>query len=1063
MARAPFIHLHTHSHYSLLDGLQQLPQLVKQAKKFGMPALALTDHGNMYGAIEFYKLCLKEGIKPIIGVEAYVANRTRFDKDPGLDNKRYHLTSLAKNELGYHNLIKLVSKAALEGYYYKPRMDHELLREYSEGIIALSGCLGGELARALQSGNEEEAERVAKLYQEIFGKENYFIEVTHQEKSPEIMDARAKLIALAKKLDMPLVATQDSHYCTLDDKEAHETMLAINTDVAMSDQNRFSMSEGDYYFIDSDEAWKKFADVPEAIENTNKIAEMCNVTIELGKWVFPTIEVPGGKTADEALRELTYSGLERRGVTETPEVKARIDRELEIIGSKGYSPYFLVVADLLNFAHSKGIYTNTRGSAAGSMVSYLSGITTVDPIAFNLPFERFLNPERPSPPDIDMDMADTRREEVVEYTKAKYGTEHVAQIGTFGTMLARGVVRDVARALGYAYAVGDKISKLIPMGSQGFPMTIDKALELEPEFKKLYETDADTKRIVDIGKHIEGCVRHISVHAAGVVIAPTALTDFTPLQLDPRGGKIITQYDMYTIEEAGLLKFDFLGIRNLSILADAVDRVKKIRDIDIDIERIPLDDRQTFEMLARGETMGLFQLNGAGMTRYLVDLKPTSIHDINVMIALYRPGPMDNIHEYIARKNGEKPITYINPKMKNFLDRTYGVLVYQDDLLMSAIEVAGYSWGEVDKFRKAVGKKLPEEMKKQHIMFVEGCQKHSGMSKKEAEALWELFEPFQGYGFNKAHAASYGMVAYQTAFMKANYPAEYMTAVLTAESGDVEEVSRIIEECKRMGFEVLPPDVNESNSDFTVVVKENEKEKIRFGLHSIKNFGEEIGKSIIHERKEHGQYKTYTDFLTRVQHKNLNKKSLEALIMCGAMDSFGLGRGQLLANIEEALAFSRAATAAPSDQGSLFSSAGSEQVAAIFHMREAPVATMSQKLGWEKELLGLYVSGHPLEEHKEKFAKHDLPISKIKTQPSNSPVLSAGLLSNIKVILTKKGSKMMFARLEDFDDQIEIVAFSDTYNDFKDLLIEGTCIAVKGTVSHRNGTPSIVIEKVKKL
>ena len=1055
-----------------------------------MPALALTDHGNMYGAIEFYKLCQKEGIKPIIGVEAYIANRTRFDKDPGLDNKRYHLTLLAKNETGYKNLLKLISASWLEGYYYKPRMDHELLRGHSEGLIALSGCLGGELAKATLAGNETEAERIAKLYQEIFGKENYFIEITYQDNSPEIMDARGKLIKLARKLSMPLVATQDSHYCTIDDKEAHETMLAINTDVAMSDQNRFSMSEGDYYFINSEEAWKKFADVPEAIENTLKIAEMCNVTIELGKWVFPAIEVPGGKTANQALRELTYSGLERRGVTETPEVKARIERELEIIGSKGYSPYFLVVADLLNFAHSKGIYTNTRGSAAGSMVSYLSGITTVDPIAFNLPFERFLNPERPSPPDIDMDMADTRREEVVEYTKAKYGTEHVAQIGTFGTMLARGVVRDVARALGYPYAVGDKISKLIPMGSQGFPMTIDKALELEPEFKKLYETDADTKRIVDIGKRIEGCVRHISVHAAGVVIAPTLLTDFTPLQLDPRGGKVITQYDMYTIEEAGLLKFDFLGIRNLSILADAVDRVKKIRDIDINIERIPLDDKKTFEMLAKGETMGLFQLNGAGMTRYLVDLKPSSIHDINVMIALYRPGPMDNIHEYIARKNGEKPVTYINPKMKTFLDRTYGVLVDQDDLWMTAIEVSGYSWVEVDKFRKAVGKKLPEEMAKQHIMFVEGCQKHSGMGKKEAETLWDLFEPFQGYGFNKAHAASYGMVAYQTAFMKANYPAEYMTAVLTAESGDVEEVARIIEECKRMGFEVLPPDVNESYSDFTVVVgtevpanisstgqppgapKERnlagssvptQKDRIRFGLRSIKNFGEEIGKAIIRERKENGPYKTYTDFLTRVQHKNLNKKSLEALIMCGAMDSMGLERGQMLANIEEALAYSRAATTAPSDQASLFSSVGSTQTPANFHMREAAAASMVDKLNWEKELLGLYVSGHPLEEHKDKFAKHDQPISKIKTMPANSPVLGAGLLANIKVILTKNGSKMMFGRLEDFTDNIEIVVFSDVFTEFKDLLIDGTCIAVRGTVSHRNGTPSIVIEKVKKL
>ncbi|HEY4518714.1 MAG TPA: DNA polymerase III subunit alpha, partial [Candidatus Paceibacterota bacterium] len=643
------------------------------------------------------------------------------------------------------------------------------------------------------------------------------------------------------------------------------------------------------------------------------------------------------------------------------------------------------------------------------------------------------------------------------------------------------------RALGHPYAVGDKISKLIPIGSQGFPMTIKHALELEPELAKLYKEDADTKRILDLGKTLEGCARHISVHAAGVVMAPGDLMNYSPLQLDPKGGKLITQYDMYSITDeyggVGLLKFDFLGIRNLSILADAVDRVEKIRGIKVVITKIPKDDKKTFEMLARGETMGLFQLGGSGMTHSLVELKPTAIHDINVMVALYRPGPMDNIKEYIERKNGHKPIAYAHPKMKKFLDRTYGVLVYQDDLLMTAIEVAGYTWGEVDKFRKAIGKKIPEEMAKQHIKFVEGCEANSSMSKKDAESLWDLFEPFQGYGFNKAHAASYGFVAYQTAYMKANYPAEYMTAVLTAESGDMEKVSEVIVECKRMGFEVLPPDVNESYSDFTVVRSEGiantsstgqppgapkerslaiPSDRIRFGLKSIKNFGEEIGKAIIHERKERGPYKTYTDFLTRIQHKNFNKKSLEALIMSGALDSLG-ERGQMLANIEEALAFARAMSAEPSDQASLFSSNTSEQVATEFKMKPAPQASMVDKLGWEKELLGLYVSGHPLEQHKEKFAKHDQPINKIKELPNGTPVLAAGLISNLKVILTKKGDKMMFAKLEDLADSMEVVAFSSTYNEFKDILVDGTCIAVRGSVSHRNGSPSIVIEKVKRL
>lgn len=1026
------------------------------AKQYEMPALAITDHGNLYGAIEFYKLCKEAGVKPIIGVEAYVASRTRFDKDPNLDSKRYHLTLLAKNVTGYHNLLKLVTASHLEGHYYKPRMDHDLLREHSEGLLALSGCYGGELAKALRAGNRDHAEQIVNLYQDIFGKGNYFLEIMHHPGIEGLLEVRNQTVELGRKLNIPIVATQDSHYLNPSDKKAHETMLAINTQ-GEKEKGKLSFGVDDFSFIDTETAYEKFADIPEAIENTHKVADMCDLKLELGKWVFPALSLSRGRTADEELERLTREGFKARELEETTEVKNRVEYELKIIKDKGYAPYFLVVADLLRFATERNIYTNIRGSVAGSLVTYLTGITKVNPLEYKLPFERFLNPERPSAPDVDMDFADNRRDEVIEYTKNKYGAEHVAQVGTFGTMLARGVVRDVARALGHPYIVGDKISKLIPMGSQGFPMTIERAFELEPELKKLYETDPVTREVLDIGKKLEGCVRHISVHAAGVVIAPTDLTDYTPLQHDPKGGKVITQYDMYTIEEAGLLKFDFLGIRNLAILADSVDRVEKIRKIKIDIEKVPLDDKETFEMLARGETMGVFQLNGAGMTRYLIDLKPSSIHDINVMVALYRPGPMDNINEYIARKHGRNPITFLHPKMKNFLDTTYGVLVYQDDLLMTAVEVAGYTWGEVDKFRKAVGKKIPEEMKKQHIKFVEGCQKQGQMSEQKAEELWNLFEPFQGYGFNKAHAASYGRVAYQTAYMKANFPAEYMTAVLTAESGDVEEVARIIDECKRMGFEVLPPDINESYSDFTAV---KDSKKIRFGLGSIKNFGEEIGRAIIHERKTHGPYKNYSDFLSRVQHKNLNKKSLESLIMAGAFDNFA-ERGQLLANVEEALAFNRTLSKSESNQDSLFGS--SQEIVLIFKMKEAPPTTMGDKLRNEKELLGLYISGHPLEEHRDKFAKHDQTIDKIKIMKDGDTVLAAGLLSNIKTIITKSGNKMMFGRLEDFTDSIEVVAFSDTYSEFKDLLISDNCIAIRGSVSHRNGNPSIVIEKVKKL
>ncbi|HEY9582927.1 MAG TPA: DNA polymerase III subunit alpha [Candidatus Paceibacterota bacterium] len=1056
MAKLPFIHLHTHTHYSLLDGLSQTERLIKLAKEYEMPALAITDHGNMYGAIEFYKLCKDTGIKPIIGLEAYIANRKYTDKDPNIDNKRYHLTLLAKNETGYRNLLKLVTASQLQGYYYKPRIDHDLLREHHEGLIALSGCVGGEFSRALQVSNKEEAVRVTKLYQEIFGKENYFIEVWHDPGIEDGLRIKADALAIGKELGIDCVATQDSHYLSLDDKKAHETMLAINTQNNSQSGSRFSMAKGDYYFISTDEAYKKFSDNPELIENTNKIAGLCDTKLELGKWVFPKLQLAPGQNADSELARLTSEGLKFRNLDKTEEVSARIKYELDIIRGKGYAPYFLVVADLLRFAAEKNIYTNIRGSVAGSMVTYLIGITKVNPLEYKLPFERFLNPERPSAPDIDMDFADDRRDEVIEYAREKYGANHVAQIGTFGTMMARGVVRDVARALGKPYALGDQISKLIPMGSQGFPMTIDHAFELEPELKKLYDTNGEVKEIIDIGKRLEGCVRHISVHAAGVVISPTDLTDYTPLQLDPKGGKVITQYDMYTVEDAGLLKFDFLGIRNLAILADAIDRVKKIRNQDIDIEKIDLDDKKTFEMLARGETMGLFQLNGSGMTRFLKELRPSSIHDINAMVALYRPGPLEMIPEYIRRKHDHSLITYLDPRMKDILDQSYGVITYQDDVLLVAIHLAGYSWLEADKLRKAMGKKIPVVMAAEKEKLIKGLTAH-GMSEKKTGELWHLIEPFAAYGFNKAHAASYGRVAYQTAYMKANFPAEYMTAVLTAESGDVEEVAKIIEECKRMGFEVLPPDVNESYTDFTAV---KDSKKIRFGLGSIKNFGEEIGKAIIRERKEHGAYKNYSDFLTRVQHKNLNKKSLEALILAGAFDNFE-ERGQLFANTEEALAFNRALAQQESNQNSLFGN--SEQIAPVFKMQEVSPSTMADKLRAEKELLGLYISGHPLDAHKDKFTKHDQTIDKIKTMRDSESVLAAGLLSNLKTVITKNGNKMLFGRLEDFTDAIEIVVFSSTYDECKDLLVADTCIAVRGSVSHRNGSPSIVIEKVKKL
>src|SRR3989344_2708519 len=801
-----FIHLHTHSHYSLLDGMSKIDDMVKLAKKHEMPAIALTDHGAMYGAIEFYQKCIKHGVKPIIGVEAYIANRTRFQKEPQVDNKRYHLTLLAKNNAGYQNLIKLTTSAHLEGYYYKPRMDKDLLRTHAEGLIALSGCPGSELGRAIHSGNKEKAEEVILEYQSIFGPENYYLEIMHHPDVEFFQEWKNMLIELSRKLNIPLVATQDSHYLHPDDALAHKTLVAISTNTDVNDTAIFA-GKGQYHFISTEEALEWFSDIPEAVENTEKIAERCNVDLTLGKFIFPNFVLEPGKTADQMLEDLTLEGIKRHGLDKDPETESRRRYELEIIKNKNYAPYFLVVADLIKFARESKIYTTVRGSVAGSIVAFLSGITNVNPIEFQLPFERFLNPFRPSAPDFDMDFADNRRQEVIEYA------EKVAQIGTFGTMMARGAVRDVARAIGKPYETGDRIAKLIPMGSQGFPMSIDRAMELEPELKNIYERDSEARQILDIAKKLEGTVRHVSVHAAGVVIAPKPLVEYVPTQFDPKGeSNIITQYDMYTVGEdgIGLTKLDFLGIRNLAILENAVHLVKQHRNTDIDIEKIPFDDKKTFAMLAKGETEGLFQLNGEGMTKHLKELKQTTIHDINAMVALYRPGPINNISEYIARKQGRNPIKYFHPKAENFLAKSYGVLVYQDDLLSTALELAGYNWETVDKFRKAVGKKIPAEMAKQHEIFVQGCQTHSEMTKDQAEAIWNLFEPFQGYGFNKAHAACYGRVAYQTAYMKANFPAEYMCAVLTAESGDTEKIAEIISECQRMGISVLPPDINSS-------------------------------------------------------------------------------------------------------------------------------------------------------------------------------------------------------------------------------------------------------------
>ena len=1055
----PFLHLHTHSHYSLLTALPKIPDLVKAAKESGMESLALTDSGNLYGAIEFYKECKAQGIKPIIGVDFYLALRNRNEKQSGVDNRRFRLVLLAKNLEGYKNLMILVTKSFLEGFYYKPRIDKELLREYGRGLLAIIPSFSGDVPFSLKTGDAKKAAELLKEYREVFESDSVYLEVTHHKEIDGHEELMAQIQKLSNETEVPLVAAHDVYYLNPEDKKARDTLVSIqgNTDF---EKNGFDSEEIDFSFINIEKANELFIEEPYALENTKKISDACNLNLELGKWVFPDLKLK--QSPDDALRDLVYEGITKRSLAETPEIKKRIDYELEIIKNKGFSGYFLVVADLLRFARENKILTTTRGSVGGSMVSFLSFITTVNPLEYKLPFERFLNPERPSAPDIDMDIADNRRDEMIEYAKQKYGHDNVAQIGTFGTMMARGAVRDVARALGFPYSTGDRIAKLIPMGSQGFPMTIDHALEITPELKAIYEKESDIHDLIDLAKKIEGCARHISVHAAGVVISPTTLTDYTPLQYDTKEeGKLITQYDMYAIEDAGLLKFDFLGIRNLAILADAVRLVKKLRNVDIDIENVPVDDKKTFEMLARGETMGLFQLNGSGMTRFLKDLRPTTIHDINAMVALYRPGPMEVIPEYIRRKHNSVFVTYPDPRMKKYLEESYGLIVYQDDLLYSAIELAGYSWLDADKFRKAVGKKIPAEMAAQKEKLIEGIIKN-GQTPVFAEYLWKLFEPFQSYGFNKAHAASYGKVAYQTAYMKANFPGEYMTAVLTAEAGDLEKVAEIITECKRMGIKVLPPDINESFKDFTLVREKTDDyahDTIRFGLGTIKNFGEGIAQVIIDERKTNGRFSSLQNFLERIQDRNLNKKSLEALIYAGALDQLG-ERGAMIANTEDLLAFNKESQSTK-DQTSLFGATSANDSLRLKPALEMP---KEEKLKWEKELLGLYVSGHPLEKFRAKLDGKVIPISKLKTDYQAGMVaVACGIVEEIKPILTKKGDRMLFVRLADFTNSIEVVVFPKVFEVAKDLLVLENCIAIRGQITNRDGTIGMTAEAVKAL
>ena len=1072
--QSDFIHLHVHSHYSLLGAIPTPKELAAAAKADGQGALALTDNGALYGAIDFYKACVAEGIKPIIGIDAYLAPRTRFDKEAQIDKPRSRLVLLAKTYEGYQNLIKLVTRSNIDGFYYRPRIDQELIKEYAHDLVCIVPSFAGEPAQHLKNEDAKKAAEALDWYRGVFG-ENCYLEITHH---PEILDHQEnqeRLKQLAADTATPLVAAHDVYYLQQDDAIAREAMMKIFSGGVVDTTQDISE---DFSFKTQAEVKDFFKDIPEAIENTVKIAEQCTVEITLGAdaWKFPNYIIDSGREPDEELRITAYEGAKWRGFDTTDEaVKERLDYELDVIKTKGYAKYFLVVGDLLREARERGILTTIRGSVAGSLTTYVLGITNVDPLEYKLPFERFLNPERPSAPDIDMDFADSRRDEIIEYAKEKYGEDKVAQIGTFGTMMARAAVRDVARALGYPYATGDRIAKLIPMGSQGFAMTIDRALDIEPDLAKLYKQDSESREVIDLAKKIEGRARHVGVHAAGVVIAPEPLNQFVPIQIDQKTGKYITQYEMHSVGEdgVGLLKFDFLGIKNLSILANAVERVKAVHDVEVDIENIPLDDPKTFEMLARGETEGLFQLNGSGMTAFLKQLKPTSIHDINAMVALYRPGPMESIPQYIERKHNPELVSYLDPRLENVLDRSYGVITYQDDVMMISIELAGYSWLDADKLRKAMGKKIPEVMEAEKEKLMDGFRDYGKLSPSKADKLWKLIEPFAAYGFNKAHAASYGRVAYQTAYMKANYPAEYMAAVLTADSGDTDKIAELIHECDRMDLEVLPPDINESFAPFSVVPAQNSEDaKIRFGLTTIKNFGEGISETIIAERKANGHFTSLADFLTRIQDRNLNKKSIEALIKTGALDRFA-ERGTMLANLDALLTFNREHSAGrAANQDSLFG--GIESSVNELSLQEAEDVGKEQRLLWERELLGVYVSGHPLDQFKNELTakgrrligditravaeKQEIAVVQMK-----GGVTTAGMIETVKELLTKKGDRMAFVSISNMTDTIEMVAFPEVFQTYKEMLVPGNCIAVKGKLNIRNDEPSILIDKIRSL
>ncbi len=1049
-----FTHLHVHSHYSILDGLPKIEELVDYVKENNMDSVAITDHGVLYGAVEFYKKAKDKDIKPIIGSEVYVAVDSLEQKRPKVDNKSYHLVLLVKNDQGYKNLVKLITKAQLDGFYYKPRIDEELLEKHSEGLIAMSACIQGKIPQYILSGKEKQAKELALKYKNMFGEDSFYFELQHHPNITEQKKVNETLKEWSKEMDIPLVATCDSHYLEPDDAEIQDILMSISTGSDVNDPDRLSLREDDFSMKTPEEMEEIFSDVPEAIENTQKIKDLCNFEFDLGKTRLPKYPTPEGISYEKHLRDLCEKGLEERyNEEQLDQAKKRLDYELEIINETGFASYFLIVQDFVTWAKENHIVVGPgRGSAGGSIVSYLLRITNVDPLKYDLIFERFLNPGRAkvSMPDIDLDFTDKRRGEVIEYIADTYGKESVAQIITFGTMAARAAIRDTGRALGYEYSYCDRVAKMIPTGQD-----LEETLENNSDFRQLYNTDPKAEKLIDAAKRLEGVVRHASTHACGLVIGNEPLPNRVPLQHPSQDDDaVVTQYEMHAIEDIGLLKMDILGLKNLTIIEDTLKKVYAIHGKNINMDELGLEDEKAFELLQKGNTTGVFQLESSGFQRYLKQLQPNNIEDIIAMVALYRPGPMQYIPTYIKRKHGKEEVEYLHPDLKPILESTYGVCVYQEQVMRIAQEMAGYTLAEADILRKAIGKKIASLLKSQKEKFLNGL-KENGYSEELGEEIWGWIKPFAQYSFNKSHAAAYAQIAYQTAYLKAHYPEEFMSSLLTSEQKNIDRLGFLMGECKRMDIEVLQPDINESFTQFSVVP---EKNQVRFGLAAVKNVGTKLVEEIVEDRKKNGKYDSLDNFLSRIHSRHLNKKSLEALAKAGAFETF-MERNKVLKNMEKILAYSKEIRKKEnSGQSGLFDT--SDAYKTEIKLKEVESAPEEKRLEWEKELLGLFITGHPLDKHQDKLEKA-MNIQKAKRQMSDKKVRVGGMISNLKEITTKKGNQMAFMTLRNKEDNMEIIVFPDTFKNYKPVLDINNIVFVYGKISHRDENPKIIADKVK--